>query len=102
MLDIVSRDRATFIARCDNPGACPGDGWQVIATQGHRGERGLQGEKGERGPKGEPGVCAPAIVEWKLDRNAYEATPILTDGRSGPPLRLRELFRQFLDEVSPL
>jgi hypothetical protein len=104
MLDIVTRDRATFIARCDNPGPCPGDGWQIIATQGHRGEKGASGERGpqgERGQKGESGVSAPAIIEWKLDRAAYEATPILSDGSAGPRLRLHEMFQQFLDDVSP-
>ena len=26
-LDIVSKNGGSFIARCDDPGECPGDGW---------------------------------------------------------------------------
>jgi len=32
-------------------------------------------------------------------RRAYVVTPILTDGSSGPPLNLRGLFEQFVDET---
>src|SRR4029077_4062728 len=46
-LDIVAINGASFIARRDNPGPCPGDGWQLIARQG---QRGIAGEKGDRGP----------------------------------------------------
>jgi hypothetical protein len=38
------------------------------------------------------------IVNWTVDRERYLATPILTDGREGPPLMLRALFEQFHDE----
>jgi hypothetical protein len=51
-LDIVALGGAGFIARTDNPGRCPGEGWQMIASQGKRGDRGERGEKGERGPPG--------------------------------------------------
>src|SRR5262252_9518656 len=48
-LDVVALGGAGFVARCDNPGPCPGEGWQMIARQGK------PGEKGERGPQGERG-----------------------------------------------
>jgi hypothetical protein len=51
-LDVVVRDSSSFVALRDNPGACPGDGWQLIACGG---KRGVAGEKGERGPKGDKG-----------------------------------------------
>ena len=44
-LDIVALNANSFIARRDNPGPCPGDGWQVM-TQG---KRGVAGERGARG-----------------------------------------------------
>jgi hypothetical protein len=40
-----------------------------------------------------------AIVGWKIDRAAYTAVPIMSDGSSGPPLNLRGLFEQFQDDV---
>ncbi len=96
-LDIVSRDGSSFIARKDDPGICPGKGWQLIARQG---ERGTIGEKGERGPKGDKGETGATISDWKIDRERYVATPVMSDGRDGPPLELRELFEQFLFETS--
>ena len=30
-LDIVTVDGASYIARCDDPGLCPGDGWQLTS-----------------------------------------------------------------------
>jgi len=81
--DIVALDGGSFIARKDNPGKCPGDGWQLVAKQG---ARGIAGPKGERGPPG------PTIVGWIVDRGAYQITPRMSDGTLGPALELRELF----------
>jgi hypothetical protein len=69
-LDIVALDGATFIARRDNPGICPGDGWQALSRQGrpgHRGETGERGPRGEKGEKGEPG--ATVVSATKIDRS---------------------------------
>ena len=98
-LDIVMSDGAAFIARCDNPGVLPGDGWKMISRQG---SRGISGEKGERGPKGDPGpagVSAPLIKGWRVDRKSYTAVPVMSDGKDGPALELRSLFKQFQDET---
>jgi hypothetical protein len=98
-LDIVALNGGSFIAKQNNPGPCPGDGWQLIARQG---QRGIAGEKGERGPKGDPGPAgapAPRIKAWKIDREHFSAVPIMSDGSFGPALELRPLFQQFLDEV---
>jgi hypothetical protein len=54
-LDVVALNGASFAARCDGPGVCPGEDWQMIAMQGKRGpagERGFKGDKGDRGPPG--------------------------------------------------
>src|SRR6516164_2388686 len=32
--DICAKDGGTFIARRNNPGPCPGEGWQLMARQG--------------------------------------------------------------------
>ena len=43
---MVVLNSASFIARVDSPGPCPGPGWQLMAGQGRR------GQSGERGPAG--------------------------------------------------
>jgi hypothetical protein len=42
-LDIVALNGGSFIAKKDNPGPCPGAGWQLIASQGKRGDKGERG-----------------------------------------------------------
>jgi hypothetical protein len=98
-LDIVAAGGASFIARRDDPGPCPGDGWQLIARQG---QRGVGGERGERGPKGDAGLTgapAPTFRQWKLDRKRFAAVPVMSDGSEAAPLELRGLFEQFNDET---
>jgi hypothetical protein len=90
--DIVALNGSSFVAKKDNPGPCPGPGWQLIASQGKR------GDKGERGLQGIPGV--PVVIQqWRLDRDNYIAVPVMSDGREGPPLELRSLFEQFHTEA---
>jgi hypothetical protein len=95
-LDIVAFNKGSFIARHDEPGPCPGDGWQRIAAEGARGERGSPGPRGAKGEKGDPG---PHIVGWQIDRANYQTIPVMSDGTEGPPLELRCLFEQFDDET---
>jgi hypothetical protein len=96
-LDIVACGGSAFMARRDNPGECPGEGWQMIAAQG---KRGIAGPKGERGAQGEKGRDGTVIREWEIDRKNYTATPIMSDGSRGRKLELRGLFEQFQDDVS--
>jgi hypothetical protein len=91
--DIVVLNGGSFIARRDDPGDCPGDGWQLIAMPGKRGQ---QGQRGERGPAGAVG---PTIESWRIDRERYQATPLMSDGSEGPALELRLLFEQFYTEA---
>jgi hypothetical protein len=81
--DVVAHDGASFIARKDNPGGCPSEGWQLMARQGQR---------GIAGPKGPPGKDAPVIQKWLVNRGDFTVTPIFSDGRFGPVLNLQELF----------
>jgi hypothetical protein len=61
-LDIVALNGASFAAKRDNPGQCPGEDWQLVAAQGKRGQQGeaRKGDPGPRGPAG-PGVVALAV-----------------------------------------
>jgi hypothetical protein len=95
-LDIVALGGSGFMARRDGPGPCPGDGWQLIASAG---KSGIKGPPGEPGVRGLPGVSAPVIVGWTVDRAAYTVRPILSDKSEAPPLELRGLFEQFHDEA---
>jgi hypothetical protein len=101
-LDIVALDKGSFIARHNDPGPCPGDGWQLIAAHGAPGEKGSpgpQGQHGGRGAKGEKGDPGPSIVGWQIDRPNYQAIPVMSDGTEGPPLALRGLFEQYDKET---
>jgi hypothetical protein len=100
--DIVALNGSSFIARTDQPGACPGPGWQLIASAGRPGKPGPKGDRGEAGKSGErglPGETGPIILAWKVDRESYSATPIMSDHSEVPPLELRGLFEQFQIET---
>jgi hypothetical protein len=100
-LDIVALNSSSFIARKDQPGACPGEDWQLIVSagkQGRPGPPGAKGERGEPGSKGGPGAPAPTILAWKVDRESYTATPIMSDASEVPAIEMRALFEQFHDE----
>jgi hypothetical protein len=56
-LNVVALNGGAFVAKRDEPGPCPGEGWQLIASQGKQGkpgERGGIGPKGDNGPSGSP------------------------------------------------
>lgn len=64
-LDVVSLNGASFAARKDNPGACPGEGWQLVAAQGKQGKPGRT-EKGDTGLRGLPG---PAVQDIDISED---------------------------------
>jgi hypothetical protein len=100
--DIVALGGSGFIARADDPGDCPGPGWQLIASAGRPGKPGLKGERGDagvRGERGPPGQAAPVILAWTIDREAFCAVPVMSDGSEAPALELRSLFEQFHSEA---
>jgi hypothetical protein len=99
-LNIVALQGSSFIARTDDPGPCPGEGWQLIASAGKQGKQGQEGPRGLQGERGERGAAAPTILGWKIDRERYCATPIMSDDSEVEPLQLRALFEQFHDEAS--
>lgn len=75
-LDVVALNGASFIARTDNPGPCPGEGWQLMSAQGKRGKPGEPGPAGQRGKEGPPG---PSIIAAALDATGLQ-TITLEDG----------------------
>lgn len=64
-LDVVALNGASFVALRDDPGPCPGPGWQLMVAQGKRGQPGPQGERGERGDPG-PAIVAMNVSEEGL------------------------------------
>src|SRR5580765_6545419 len=98
-LDAVATGGSTFVARYDNPGACPGDGWQLIASCGRPGRPGPQGERGQQGERGLTGRTA-VILAWEIDAKNCRATPIMSDASEVPPLELRGMFEQFQMETT--
>jgi hypothetical protein len=125
-LDVVTCDGASFVARRDDPGLCPGDGWQLLASRGKAGDKGQpgpRGEKGELGPRGEKGElgpigkrgergepgppgrrgdrgeASPTIISWAVDPVHYRAVPTMSNGKPGAPLDLRPLFEAYHQEA---
>lgn len=107
-LDIVALNGGSFVARHDNPGPCPGAGWQLVARQGKPGNEGPQGAmgmggrdglNGKDGARGPAGPAGPSLKSWRVDRLEYRAIAVMSDG-SEHVLDLRELFEQFQTEVS--
>jgi hypothetical protein len=99
-LDIVALNGGSFIALRNDQGACPGEGWQLLTRQGQRGIAGLKGDRGAQGDRGLPGERAAKLTGWKIDRDNYLATPLMSDGSQGPALELRGLFEKFQDETA--
>jgi hypothetical protein len=60
-LDVVALNGASFAARHDDPGVCPGAGWQMVARQGASGKPGDRGLPGPAGPPGLPGAPVAAL-----------------------------------------
>jgi hypothetical protein len=87
---------SSFVALHDDPGSCPGEGWQLIASAGRRGQQGLKGERGERGPAG-PLAIAPRIASSEIDAG-YNLNLLYTDG-SRDTIPLRPAFEQFFSET---
>jgi hypothetical protein len=99
-LDIVSKNGGSFIARCDDPGECPGDGWANLTMPGKRGAEGPVGPKGDKGDQGAKGDAAPTILEWVIDCDNYRAIPLMSDGSPASALELRPLFERLFEEIA--
>jgi hypothetical protein len=60
-MQVVALNGGAFVARHDDPGPCPGDGWALLASQGKTGKPGPKGDPGPRGPVG------PAVARLVVD-----------------------------------
>jgi len=95
--DIVTKNGSSFVATRDKPGACPGEHWQLLGSKGSRGPAGPPGPRGMTGGRGE---AAPRIKTWLVNKQTFTASAVMSDGTVSPPLELRPLFQQFLDQTS--
>lgn len=78
-LDVVALGGASWVARRDDPGPCPGEGWQMIARQGKAGERGESGPRGERGLPGRGIVSATVDADGILTLALDDGSAIICD-----------------------
>jgi integrin beta 3 len=84
--DAVAADGSLWIARCDEPGPLPGDGWMLAARAGGK------GRPGDRGLQGAPGA---GIVSGR-----FEGMDLVLGTDDGRAVRIdaRPAFRAFLEE----
>ena len=99
--DIAVFEGQGYVAMRDNPIGLPGDGdaWLLIAARGAKGERGEPGKVGQRGHKGDRGPSGAEIDEWRIARERFCVIPFYKDGKAGPPMRLRDLFQEFINQT---
>ena len=60
-LSVVALNGGSFVAVRDNPGPCPGDGWQLLATRGKPGKPGEDSRV-----KGDPGPPGPTVKSMSI------------------------------------
>ena len=90
-LDIVTCDGGAFVARRDDPGACPGSDWAMLSMRGPKGEKGDVGLRGETGPPGSIGPRGRTISGWRIDEKRLCVYPVMDDGKLGSILDLNPL-----------
>lgn len=96
--DCVAHDGSLWMARRDNPGQCPGEGWMLAAKAGSKGKPGEQGPPGPAGPRGATGRGIAG--EPELDLKNYRWIIPTTDGEP-IILDMKPMFQRFHDETSP-
>lgn len=62
--DVVLLNGSSFVAVQNEPGACPGPGWKLLASAGGRGK---QGDPGKPGAPGKPGRDGSDVIALHLD-----------------------------------
>jgi hypothetical protein len=77
-LDVVILDGSSFVAKHDDPGPCPGDGWQLAASRGGRGKQGDPG-KAVHGKPGEPVVGADVSDDGLLTLTNGDGSTVHVD-----------------------
>ena len=64
---MVALNGGSFISLRDDPGQCPGDGWQLLVTRGKPGPKGDDGQRGPAGPPGRDGAPGQSVVSLVVD-----------------------------------
>ncbi|MEE4209343.1 MAG: hypothetical protein V2I43_08770 [Parvularcula sp.] len=77
-LDVVMLDGSSFVARQDDPGECPGDGWQLAASRGGRGKPG-ESAKAIQGRPGEPVIAADVSDDGVLTLTNGDGSTVEAD-----------------------
>ena len=114
-LDVVVKDSSSFVALRDNPGACPGNDWQMIACGGRRGPAGERGPAGPTGPalkwtgvgfshrgmelKSATGHAIPIIRSVSVDTQDFSLKFTAPDG-STLKINLLPLFEQYHSQTT--
>lgn len=79
--DTVALNGGSFVALTDDPGPCPGAGWQMWARQGKPGQKGERGERGDVGERGPPGATI-RLVGGRVDTDRMELVLVQEDGEA--------------------
>ena len=91
-LDRVAHDGSEWVAKHDDPGLLPGDGWMLSARAGSKGKT---GDKGAQGPRGEKGADGVGLKEIAV--RDFAIVLELTDGRTHK-IDLRDMFVRYNEE----
>jgi hypothetical protein len=75
--DVVALNGSAFMAKIDNPGECPGEGWMLLAQRGKRGDKGDRGERGTAGMNGKDGAQPVGLA---ISADTMEFRMILDNG----------------------
>jgi hypothetical protein len=77
--DIAAMNGGSFIALHDDPGVCPGPGWQLLTSPGKRGQKGEDGRRGEPGPAGPQPVALVPDEDGRLVLTLSDGSEIEAD-----------------------
>jgi hypothetical protein len=78
-LAVVSLNGSSYFALQDDPGPCPGEGWQLLSPRGKAGPPGAKGDRGERGDAGPPGPAGRGLRDATISEDGV-LTLALDDG----------------------
>lgn len=101
--DRVCFNGAEWIARKDDPGDMPGEGWMLAAKRGKAGERGEKGDRGDRGLRGETGASGlPGAIGAAIEAIHVSDVSLIVMRSDGVALEcdLRPVLTRFRDSPS--
>jgi hypothetical protein len=65
---------------------------EVLRVQSEHAAAPERGPRGPKGPAGAPGASGASLASWRIDEERFIATPVMSDGATGPPLGLKSLL----------